>query len=184
MTISVFNLFSIGIGPSSSHTVGPMKAAHAFMSRIQDQGRLTKTHRIEVELFGSLAFTGKGHGTDCAILMGLEGNLPESINPDIVHPHAKEIIESQKINLFHLHPISFNYRRDMIFNFKDLLPAHTNGMRFSIFDAAEQKIYSHIYYSIGGGFILDQDEADQAQTHINTDAPYPFETAKALLEQC
>lgn len=184
MTISVFNLFSIGIGPSSSHTVGPMKAAKAFVTRLQEEGTLVKSRRVTVELFGSLAFTGKGHGTDSAILLGLEGQAPDSVNPDIIRPRSEEIIEDQSIDLYGVHNIAFHYPNDMIFNFKDLLPAHTNGMRFSVYDSDNQLIASRIYYSIGGGFILDEDEAANPHTASTADFPYPFETAKNLLTQC
>src|SRR5258706_12983558 len=127
MTISVFDLFSIGIGPSSSHTVGPMKAANEFVHSLE----FVKVQRVQVELFGSLAFTGKGHGTDAAILLGLEGNAPDTVNPDIIKPRAHEIMTQQKINLDSKHTIDFNFNHDFEFNFKDLLPAHTNGMRFT-----------------------------------------------------
>src|SRR5690242_1835659 len=108
MTISVFDLFSIGIGPSSSHTVGPMKAAKTFVSKLQQNSKLTDVKRITVELFGSLAFTGKGHGTDSAILLGLEGFAPDTIVPDIIKPRAKEIIESESIKLNGSQPVLFS----------------------------------------------------------------------------
>jgi L-serine dehydratase len=155
MTISVFDLFSIGIGPSSSHTVGPMKAAREFVLTLQNQQLLPKTHRIKVELFGSLAFTGKGHGTDNAILLGLEGNAPDTVDSDIIFPRAQEIKALQKINLNNIQTIPFHFENDFIFNFKDLLPAHTNGMRFTAFDAEEQALSTRIFYSIGGGFIVE-----------------------------
>src|SRR5262245_40429563 len=131
MTISVFDLFSVGIGPSSSHTVGPMKAAHCFISKRQN---LSAIKRVQIELFGSLAFTGKGHGTDKAILSGLEGELPDTVNPEHIKTRAKEIIEGNNIRLLNQFDIPFHYVSDFIFNFKDLLPAHTNGMRFSAYD--------------------------------------------------
>lgn len=184
MTISVFDLFSIGIGPSSSHTVGPMKAAHAFLNLMKEKGLLKNISRLTVELFGSLAFTGKGHGTDNAILSGLSGHLPATVDPDSIHPRAIEIIETHRLNLLDQHPIDFHYATDFIFNFKDLLPAHTNGMRFSAYDADRSLLFTRIYYSIGGGFILDEEDILHPTTHSQADAPYPFHTAKSLLEQC
>lgn len=185
MMISIFDMFSIGIGPSSSHTVGPMKAARAFIRQLSDYQQLALTKQVKVELFGSLAFTGKGHGTDNAILLGLEGNTPEEVDPDIIKPRAQAITESQQIRLDGTHEIAFHYLNDMIFNFKDLLPAHTNGMRFTAYDQAQQCLISKIYYSIGGGFILDEDEISLPSSHIYTpDCPYPFTNAKTLLELC
>ena len=186
MPISVFDLFTIGIGPSSSHTVGPMKAAKKFINKLAANGQLDFTKRINIELFGSLAFTGKGHGTDNAILLGLEGNAPNQINPDVIKPRAAEIIESNRIRLNGNHEISFDYLNDFIFNFKDLLPLHTNGMRFSAYDANQAELRSNIYYSIGGGFILDESESSavhEKNKNIN-DIPYPFSSAKTLLELC
>ncbi|VVC76136.1 L-serine dehydratase 2 [Aquicella siphonis] len=184
MTISVFNLFSIGIGPSSSHTVGPMKAARAFVNSLKDRNQLDLAKRIKIELFGSLAFTGKGHGTDNAILSGLEGHAPDEVDPDSIRPRAKEIIESRKIRLNGTHQAAFDYPSDFIFNFKDLLPAHTNGMRFTAYDAHAAELYTRIYYSIGGGFILDEDEAAHPHGADTSDSPYPFSSAKTLLELC
>lgn len=184
MSISVFNLLSIGIGPSSSHTVGPMKAAKAFITLLDKQKKLLQVSRITIELFGSLAFTGKGHGTDNALLLGLEGNEPDKVNPDIILPRAKEISANKKINLLGSHTIDFDYERDFLYNYKDLLPAHTNGMRFTAYDAKQTKIESGIYYSIGGGFILDEEQANHPNEADTSDFPYPFSTAKTLLETC
>ncbi len=181
MPVSVFDLFSIGIGPSSSHTVGPMKAALRFASSVD----LTKVSRIKVELFGSLAYTGKGHGTDKAILLGLEGHAPNTINPDIISPRYQEILAQNTLNLAGKHAIPFQMDADFIFNFQDLLPAHTNGMRFSAVDKNNQLLTSQIFYSIGGGFILEEHEATlRPMPHDNPDVPYPFSTAKQLLKHC
>ncbi|MFZ2315330.1 MAG: L-serine ammonia-lyase [Gammaproteobacteria bacterium] len=183
MSISVFDLFSIGIGPSSSHTVGPMKAARTFVSELQND-QLAATARIQVELFGSLAFTGKGHGTDLAILLGLEGQAPDTVDPDVIKPRAKEIIETNQINLGGSHVLPFNYLNDFIYNFNDLLPFHTNGMRFTAFDQAGNIIKAGIFYSIGGGFILTDEQANHPHTVTLSNMPYPFTTAKKLLELC
>lgn len=184
MNISVFNLFSIGIGPSSSHTVGPMRAAHAFVTQLQNEKYLGKIAKIKIELFGSLAFTGKGHGTDNAILLGLEGELPESVDPDTTQTRVQKIIDTKRINLMMQQSVAFDYLSDVIFNYKDLLPAHTNGMRFTAYDIHQQSILSSIYYSIGGGFIITGDETDNSSSSSDIHFPYPFAYAQTLIELC
>lgn len=181
MVISIFDLFSIGIGPSSSHTVGPMKAAKQFANSLKSNKQLS---RVTVELFGSLAFTGKGHGTDHAILLGLEGNAPDSVNPETIHPRAQEIIQHKKINLPNQQPIDFNYEHDFIFNYQTQLPFHTNGMRFTAYDAHHQAISTQIFYSIGGGFILSEEEANHPHTEKTIAIPYPFANTRELLAHC
>jgi len=182
MALSIFQLFSIGIGPSSSHTVGPMKAAHAFIQSLRNHQLLLLVDHLTIELFGSLAFTGKGHGTDHAILMGLEGDLPDQIDPDQIKPRTQKIIHGQQIDLFKEHLISFQLESDFIFNYKDLLPYHTNGLRFKAYHQ-QQEIKQGIFYSIGGGFIVE--ETLQGIHHApDHHFPYPFETAKDLLSLC
>lgn len=183
MTISVFDLFSIGIGPSSSHTVGPMKAAYSFVENLtQDKNVLNQVNRLQVELFGSLALTGRGHGTDSAILNGLEGRLPEVVNPDEVVPRAKIIIENCKIKLAGKKEISFFEKTDLLLLQKKLLPLHTNGMRFTAFNTKELPLRSQIYYSIGGGFIVTEEAFGQRHEIISV--PYPFFTAHELFSTC
>jgi L-serine dehydratase len=184
MTVSIFDLFSVGIGPSSSHTVGPMKATRQFVADLAAQESLANVHRIRIELFGSLAFTGKGHGTDYAMLLGLEGNAPDTINPDIIKPRALTIIEQQSINLYNEHTIAFHYDRDFIFNFKDSFPFHTNAMRFCTFNQHDQETLARVYYSIGGGFIVDEDQALHSDLGTDHAVPYPFNTTKELLKHC
>jgi L-serine dehydratase len=181
MTISIFQLFSIGIGPSSSHTVGPMKAAHRFIETLHTEKKLPLITRITIELFGSLAFTGKGHGTDSALLMGLEGYLPESINPDQIKPRFQDIIQSKQLLLLNQKNLAFDLEQDLLYNFKDLLPAHTNGLRFTAYQQ-EQEIAQRLFYSIGGGFIIEETEATTETPEHSF--PYPFETAKELLDLC
>lgn len=176
MTLSIFSLFSIGIGPSSSHTVGPMKAACKFATALD----LTQVTKIKIELFGSLAFTGKGHGTDFAILLGLENNLPDTIDPDVIRPRSHEIITKKKLLLAGKKIIDFDMSQDFQFNFKDLLPTHTNGMRFTAYDPQQKEINSRIFYSIGGGFIIEENESTTAEK----DVPYPFVSANELLSLC
>lgn len=181
MVISIFNLFSIGIGPSSSHTVGPMKAAREFVLTLEKQHLLDLTGRVKIELFGSLAFTGKGHGTDNAILLGLEGCIPSTIDPDIIKPRVKQINEEQVIRLLGKKDTKFILENDLDFNFKDLLPNHTNGMRYSAFDANNNLLLSEIYYSIGGGFITK--EGQHPKTAEKT-IPFPFQSTKELIKHC
>ena len=184
MTISVFDLFSIGIGPSSSHTVGPMKAAYAFVEKLSlDNELFSEVSRLQVELFGSLALTGRGHGTDIAVLNGLAGQLPETVNPDEVAPRAKTIFQSSEIQLAGKKNIPFSEKTDLLFLQKELLPLHTNGMRFSSFNAEGVLLSSQIYYSIGGGFIVTEKEFGQ-QPKDAAPVPYPFSTAIELFNIC
>src|SRR5436190_4010540 len=184
MTISVFELFSIGIGPSSSHTVGPMKAAYAFVENLAQNNQLfNELSRLQVELFGSLALTGRGHGTDTAILNGLAGQLPETVNPDEVVPRAKKIIECCELLLAGKKKIVFSEKTDLVFLQKELLPLHTNGMRFSVFNAQGLPLSQQIYYSIGAGFIVTEQEFG-LEDKDNISVPYPFFTATMLFNSC
>jgi L-serine dehydratase len=183
MSISLFDLFSIGIGPSSSHTVGPMLAANEFIHLIEKKNLLEKTNRIKIELYGSLALTGKGHGTDKAILNGLEGKEPETVAPDSMVPRMLEIIESKTLSLAGIKNIAFNEARDFLFLQKELLPKHTNGMRFTAFNQADEPLLAQVYYSIGGGFITTEEEYDTNTTNETT-LPYPFHTGDQLLKLC
>lgn len=183
MTISVFDLFSIGIGPSSSHTVGPMKAAQQFVMHLISHHYLPQTTHVRVELFGSLAYTGKGHGTDRAILMGLEAYLPDTVDPSAILPRTEAIITTNTLLLAGKHNIAFHYVDDMVFNYKEVLPHHTNGMRFTAFDANDSILYQNQFYSIGGGFIVDDADINHPQPQLTT-VPHPFENAKELLAQC
>ncbi|HEY5782089.1 MAG TPA: L-serine ammonia-lyase [Lysobacter sp.] len=191
MAVSSFDLFKIGIGPSSSHTVGPMRAAARFVQRWLIEGGpgdgsdLARTARVRAEVFGSLALTGRGHGTDKAVLMGLEGHWPNEIDPDVI-PAALERIRSQKrIRLFDEHEIGFDEKHDLIMNKRQKLPFHTNGMRFTAFDADGEVIATRDYYSVGGGFVVNQDEAAEDRIVADTtDLPYPFHSGDELLAQC
>lgn len=183
MSISLFDLFSIGIGPSSSHTVGPMLAAHEFLKQLDKHHCFANTHRIKIELYGSLALTGKGHATDKAILNGLEGALPDTVVPESMAPRTQTIISSQSLYLAGKKHIAFHETSDLLFLQKELLPKHTNGMRFTAYDENEQTLLSQVYYSIGGGFILTEDEFDQPATDKHT-VPFPFETGDQLLSLC
>jgi L-serine dehydratase len=179
--ISIFDLFSIGIGPSSSHTIGPMKAAKIFIEKLSKK-QFSNTTYLVIEVFGSLAFTGEGHGTDKAILMGMEGEDPRTIDPDSVDDRIAHIIESKTLNLNNTKKIKFNKELHFIFNKADQLPLHTNAMRFKAFSSDSNLILEEVYYSVGGGFII-QDDEDLDADNVTT-PPYPFTTTKDLINLC
>lgn len=183
MNISIFDLFSIGIGPSSSHTVGPMSAAYEFVTLLQQKQVFSETTRVKIELYGSLALTGKGHGTDKAILNGLEGKLPETVDPESMVPRMQVILKTNQLRLNGEKEIAFHPQQDLLFLQKEWLPKHSNGMRFSAYDANGQVVLSQIYYSIGGGFITTDEAYDQS-TPDTHEIPYPFSTADELLRLC
>jgi len=156
MAISVFDLFTIGIGPSSSHCVGPMRAAHRFAQELQLQNLLGKTARVVVRLYGSLALTGKGHGTDKAILLGLEGETPEQVDPDAIDRRVAAIHRDEALRILGQLPIVYNAETDLLCLGNETLPFHTNGMNFVALDAAGQEHCRRVYYSVGGGFVVDE----------------------------
>jgi L-serine dehydratase len=185
MAVSVFELFKIGIGPSSSHTVGPMKAAHTFVQRLTEAGCLEQLSRLQVTLYGSLAYTGRGHGTDKAVMLGLSGNLPDQIDPDDIDEILEAIQNSGSIDLPGKANIKFEQKTDLIFNKRETLPHHSNGMRFAAFDQNDELLIEREYYSVGGGFVVNQDEA--AADRIMKDKselPYTFTSGDKLLELC
>jgi len=157
MAISLFDLFKIGIGPSSSHTVGPMIAANRFAHQLKEQGLLTNTHRITVDLYGSLGATGKGHGTGTAVLMGLEGEMPESIDPTPVSEREAHIKACSQLHLLGQFPITMTVDKDLIYHRVERLDFHANGMTLKALDQEAQELHSATFYSIGGGFIVGED---------------------------
>jgi len=181
MMISLFELFSIGIGPSSSHTVGPMKAAREFLEHHRKV--LPFAHRVLVDLYGSLALTGKGHGTDKAILNGLEGRDPESVDPTQMVPRMNTIIQEQRLRLLDEYPIEFIEARDFILHQRESLPQHSNGMRFSLFDQSGKLLAEETIFSIGGGFIVTAEQYGKEPKH-SIEVPYPFHSGDELLELC
>jgi L-serine dehydratase len=185
MAVSTFDLYKIGIGPSSSHTVGPMRAAARFVERwLVEPGRLQDVVRIRAEVFGSLALTGRGHGTDKALLMGLEGHLPNHIDPDVIPESLARIRGEKRIRLHGTHPIDFDEKRDLVFNKRQKLPYHSNGMRFAAFDAAGNELATRDYYSVGGGFVVNQDEAAEDRIVADTTPlPHPFASGDELLAE-
>jgi L-serine dehydratase len=177
---SIFELFKIGIGPSSSHTVGPMRAARQFVQELSLSGLIAKVSRIKVDLYGSLALTGKGHGTDRAIILGLSGEIPDQVDPASIDTKLATIREQRSLLLFGCHSAPFNPEEDIVFRKTEVLPGHSNGMRFTVYDDAAKEISSKIFYSTGGGFILAEGE----QTNEKSNAapiPYPFKSAAELL---
>lgn len=190
MSISVFDLFSIGIGPSSSHTVGPMRGANRFVQKLKQQAVLEKVGRIQIDLYGSLALTGKGHGTDLATILGLMGWLPETVEPDEVPSILKTIRTCEQLLLNNAHTITFKENQDLQYHYNEVLAYHANGMRLQAFDESHHLLFSKVYYSIGGGFVLDEDEIKKDEVirfednEGQSDVPYPFMTAAELLQHC
>ncbi|HQZ32713.1 MAG TPA: L-serine ammonia-lyase [Arenimonas sp.] len=186
MAVSVFDLFKIGIGPSSSHTVGPMRAAARFASHwLEENGVLERTARVRAEVFGSLALTGRGHGTDKAVLMGLEGHWPNEIDPDVIPAALERIRKDKQLLLLGRRLISFDEKHDLIMNKRQKLPFHTNGMRFTAFDAAGEPLATRDYYSVGGGFVVNADEAAEDRIVADTtELPHPFNSGNELLKRC
>ena len=186
MAVSTFDLYKIGIGPSSSHTVGPMRAAARFVEHhLAEAGRLQDVVRVRAEVFGSLALTGRGHGTDKAVLMGLEGQWPNAIDPDIIPAALQRIRADKRVRLAGTHEIGFNEKTDLIMNKRQKLPFHTNGMRFTAYDAAGEVIATRDYYSVGGGFVVNQDEAAEDRIVADTTpVAHPFASGDELLARC
>lgn len=185
MAMSVFDMFKVGIGPSSSHTVGPMRAGERFLKALTDRDILGSIASVTVELYGSLALTGVGHGTDKAVMLGLMGELPDRIDPATIEPKLEKIRGQEKIRLAGSHEISFDPRKHIVFLRRKLLPLHSNGMRFIAFDKDYNELYSRVYYSIGGGFVVDEDTAAKDSLEKNpAEVKFPFNSASELLEIC
>ncbi|MCV2402098.1 L-serine ammonia-lyase [Marinomonas sp. C2222] len=185
MAISFFDLFKVGIGPSSSHTVGPMVAANQFVHQLEDLHLLDKTSRVKVDLYGSLGATGKGHGTGSAVLMGLEGEMPESIDPAPVTDRVRGIQETAQLNLLGKHSIVMQVDSDLIYHKIDRLEFHANGMTLQAFDDDFECLHSATFYSVGGGFIVKEDEqGNVALVEDTTPLPHTFHDAKTLLSIC
>ena len=186
MTLSVFDIFKVGIGPSSSHTMGPMRAAREFALGLERDGLLAQTDQIAVRLYGSLALTGAGHGTDRAILAGLEGAEPENVDPDSIDPLLQRIRSSGRIKLLGRHEITFDEPMQLLFMYHERLPRHSNGMRFTALaggkaPAGGKVLREEEYYSIGGGFVVRGDEVESHETSVHKPPPYPFNSGDELL---
>ncbi len=185
MAISTFDLFKIGIGPSSSHTVGPMRAARLFVSGLKSAGQLEATRRVRTELYGSLGATGKGHGSDKAVLLGLTGETPDEVDPDAIPGLLATIRKDAAVHLLHRQAIAFDEKTDLIFYRRETLPFHSNGMRFTAFDGAGAVLREKIYYSVGGGFVVNDDALGHAPIiEDKTVLRYPFSSGDELLVQC
>ncbi|MBR9883121.1 MAG: L-serine ammonia-lyase [Oceanospirillales bacterium] len=181
MSLSMFDLFKIGIGPSSSHTVGPMVAARRFIDQLGEGGLLDQTARMRVQLYGSLAMTGKGHATDIAVILGLNGERPESVDPDAVQSIVDDIRTRGTIKLGSGREVAFDPEQDLRFNLGVSLPAHPNGLRFEALDEAGIQIAQLECYSVGGGFVLAADEVDNPTTEDGPSEPWPFNYAEELM---
>jgi L-serine dehydratase len=184
MTVSVFDIFKVGIGPSSSHTMGPMRAAREFALGLKRAGLLGATQQIAVRLYGSLAFTGVGHGTDRAVLAGLEGAQPESVDPDAIEPGIARIRSSGRIRLLGEHEIAFDEPMQLLFMRHERLPRHSNGMRFTALDGQGKVLREEEYYSVGGGFVVRGDEEEAQGSGVRAPPPYPFTSGDELLARC
>lgn len=185
MKVSVFDLFKIGIGPSSSHTVGPMIAAKYFLDSLMNLGLLGDINTISISLYGSLGATGKGHGSGKAVILGLSGEAPDKVDVNQIPKIISSVIDTKKINLFGNHQISFDYHEDIIFHRKKSLPYHSNGMKFSSYDSKNKKILERIYYSVGGGFVLNDEEMIIPSILKDTEkSPFEFKNGEELLSLC
>jgi L-serine dehydratase len=205
MALSVLDIFKVGIGPSSSHTMGPMNAARRFVGRLAERDLLTRTAQIGVQLYGSLALTGKGHCTDRAVLLGLEGLDPATLDVDQVEPTLERIRSTGRIRLAGTHEIPLDEPMDVLWHRDQVLPGHSNGMRFTALDAQRRPLLRIECYSIGGGFVVDADVSEvhadgtrgpadsrnsmpptgaQAAADAVPSIPYPFVSAADLLRQC
>src|SRR5690606_12420354 len=179
--ISVFDIFKIGIGPSSSHTLGPWRAAQRFTHSLEKEGVAKSVESVKILLYGSLAKTGIGHGTDVAILLGLSGDDPVTFDVDDVTPKVNRIKQSGVLELGGNMPIPFSYNEDLIFLFNESLPAHPNAVTFQAF-LSDGRAFSETYYSVGGGFVVKEGESETETKMV--DLPFPIDTAQDLLLGC
>ncbi|WP_154222134.1 L-serine ammonia-lyase [Marinicella rhabdoformis] len=185
MAVSVFDLFKIGIGPSSSHTVGPMRAANLFIGQIVSHDLVERTDSVFTELYGSLSHTGRGHGTDKAIILGLSGHLPDAIDPDVIPGILQQVNDDKSIQANDELALKFIEKKHLKFHKRKTLPLHSNGMQFTALDKDGNELLRKAYYSVGGGFIMAH--THMAKQHImedDTDLPHPFTTGEELLVQC
>ena len=184
MVVSVFDIFKIGVGPSSSHTVGPMLAGFLFVSDLEKNGKLAFAERICVDFFGSLALTGKGHASHTAAMMGLSGIEPDKADPDILQNILNTIRTRQTIMFGGKYKKTFIEKRDIIMHYDEVLKGHPNAMAFTAFDASGEKTASQVYYSIGGGFVVTEDELGKPAATGLENCPFPYATGDELLSLC
>ncbi|MBU4436602.1 MAG: L-serine ammonia-lyase, partial [Alphaproteobacteria bacterium] len=184
MTVSVFDLFKLGVGPSSSHTMGPMTAAGLFVARLRDAGRLADVARVEIRLYASLALTGRGHATDRAVMLGLMGFVPATLDPDAGEAALADARATQWLMLGGETGVGFDEARDIVWLGHENLPQHPNGLSFSAFDAAGVALAERTYFSIGGGFVRDEAEMGRnAPPEDGPPVPHPFESGADLLRR-
>ena len=184
MFLSVFDLFKIGIGPSSSHTVGPMVAMNMFIDHLERSADISMTKRIVITLYGSLAFTGKGHGTDRALVLGLLGEKPDKIDPADVHQLVEDVIQNRALRLGGKIDINFDFEKDIILDFEAPLSEHTNGLVIAAYDDKGDVLANETYFSIGGGFVVTKANLAEGGATANTsnpEVPFPFHDAKEML---
>ncbi len=179
--ISVFDLFKVGIGPSSSHTVGPMRAALRFAEMLESAGCAGRVARVQVELFGSLALTGRGHATDKAVALGLLGERPDTIDPDCVEPLLAEVRRSGQIALRQRATIPFSFQADIVFRGDEIRPRHPNAMRLTAWAADNSPLLREVFYSVGGGFVVREADEPADEPADGPEAPFPFASAADLL---
>ncbi|BCW45217.1 L-serine ammonia-lyase [Arthrobacter sp. StoSoilB5] len=183
MALSALDLFSIGIGPSSSHTVGPMRAARSFVEDLEREGKFDAVDRLNAGLFGSLGATGRGHGSDKAVILGFMGESPETVDTLTADSVVDEATEARKILLAGRRMITFNRTQDVVLHLRKSLPAHPNGMRFQAFDNQGRVLSERVYYSVGGGFVVGEDGVGKSFPEA-VQLPYPFSNAEELLAHC
>src|SRR5215472_4179204 len=185
MELSVLDIFKIGIGPSSSHTMGPMNAARRFVEALAERGLLDRTETVGVQLYGSLALTGHGHCTDRAVLLGLEGLRPDTMDPAQVEPTLARIRGSGRIRLLGRREIAFDEPLDLLWHRDQTLPGHPNGMRCTALGAGDTVLFKEELYSVGGGFVVSAEELGRDDTATSAvTVPYRFDSGARLLAQC
>src|SRR4051812_28522054 len=185
LNVSVFDLFKIGIGPSSSHTMGPMTAAYRFIREVEERGQLAKVTSVTVDLYGSLALTGKGHATDTAVTLGLAGPPPAQADPDAAAKLIDEVRQHSKLSLAGSQSIEFRIDRDIHWHYKDSLPYHPNALTLRAYDAPGGLVHEGTFYSVGGGFVVTSAEAQSpAALATGPTVPFPYENAAELLAIC
>jgi L-serine dehydratase len=185
MTISVLDLFKVGIGPSSSHTVGPMRAARTFATEVEAAGLAARTRGVRAELFGSLGATGRGHGTDKAVILGLLGETPEAVDVEAIPARLAHVRTSGRLLLLGRHETHFRDAEHLLF-LRQSLPFHPNGLRFTALDVENEPLFARAYYSVGGGFVVDE-RAAAGENPLRADdraLPHPFASGDELLAIC
>ena len=185
---SLFDLYKIGVGPSSSHTMGPMRASFQFVQDLKESKPVNRVCRIQAELYGSLALTGIGHATDRAVLLGLSGHEPATVDPEAIEKAVAQIRATQRLTLFEQHSIPFHEATDLLFHRNQMFPPgavtqHPNGIRLTAYDANDVALRSQTYFSIGGGFIIEDGAEANPATAASAELPYPFHSAAELLDQ-